>query len=243
MVLMCSLSSEFLSALISCTFLSPPLVTNNRRAFASCGSTLANWLTTCFKMCGGASFNKGSSAGRWTHFWRMFFRAFLDWKMNPDKRWIPGVGNRLLGNNKHLTTGLLGDMSFVSSKPLKVEGKNSVSLGPVIKCFVFLPNSNIEQLWICKKIVAWHRLAQQICRVSGKDRCTTWLRASQKFKLLFPRESSWENHGMWHVLLQSEFHAFESGGRRNVFLWKSLSPSPEKVGESGLRFKKRISKW
>lgn len=88
MVLMCSLSSEFLSALISCTFLSPPLVTNSRRAFASCGSTLANWLTTCFNMCGGASFNKGSRAGRWTHFWRMFFRAFLDWKINQGKKEI-----------------------------------------------------------------------------------------------------------------------------------------------------------
>ena len=77
---MCSLRVVFLSGFISCTFLSPPLVTNSFRALASCGRTLANWPTTCFKMLGGASLNRGSKAGRCTHFWRMLVRAFLDWK-------------------------------------------------------------------------------------------------------------------------------------------------------------------
>jgi hypothetical protein len=65
------------SALISCIFLSPPLVTNNLLALASCGKTLLNCPTTCFSMFGGASCSKGSNAGSCTHFCRIFFNAFL----------------------------------------------------------------------------------------------------------------------------------------------------------------------
>ena len=61
-------------------------------------------------------------------------------------------------------------MSFVSLRPsllnvnIEVEGKqNSLfAVGPVIMSFVIPPNSNIGK--IAKKLFAWSRQAQQICR-------------------------------------------------------------------------------
>ena len=70
------------SAFISCIFFRPLLVTNRRRAFESCGRTLLNWPTTCLSMLGGASCNRGSRAGRWTHFCRMFLSAFFACQTN-----------------------------------------------------------------------------------------------------------------------------------------------------------------
>lgn len=71
--MICSWSAEAGSALISCTFFNPPVVTNTLLALLSWGKTLANWPTTCLRMLGGASWSRGSSAGRCVHFWRMFF--------------------------------------------------------------------------------------------------------------------------------------------------------------------------
>jgi hypothetical protein len=67
------------SAFISCIFLSPPALTKRRLALASFGRTLLNWPTTCFRMLGGASWSRGSRAGRKTHFWSKFLSAFLDY--------------------------------------------------------------------------------------------------------------------------------------------------------------------
>lgn len=78
---MYSASAEPGSALISCIFLRPALVTNRRLALESWGRTLLNCPTTCLRMFGGASWRRGSRAGRWTHFCRMFFRAFLLYKI------------------------------------------------------------------------------------------------------------------------------------------------------------------
>ena len=72
-MLIYSASADPGSALISCIFLSPPLVTNNLLALESCGKTLLNCPTTC------ASWSKGSSAGKCTHFCRIFLSAFLLW--------------------------------------------------------------------------------------------------------------------------------------------------------------------
>ena len=77
MVLMYSWRALPGSALISCTFLSPPLVTKSLLAAGSWGTTLLNWPTTCLRIFGGASWRRGSRAGRWTHFCRMFFSAFF----------------------------------------------------------------------------------------------------------------------------------------------------------------------
>ena len=60
------------------TFLSPPDVTNSLLALGSWGRTLENWPTTCLRMLGGASWRRGSRAGRWTQRVKMFLRAFLD---------------------------------------------------------------------------------------------------------------------------------------------------------------------
>ncbi len=46
------------------TFLRPPLVTNNLRAFGSCGRTFENCATTCLRIFGDASCNNGSNTGK-----------------------------------------------------------------------------------------------------------------------------------------------------------------------------------
>lgn len=60
----CRYKIEKTNQLDQWTFFSPPLVTNNLRAFGSWGRTFENWATTCFRMFGDASCNNGSRTGR-----------------------------------------------------------------------------------------------------------------------------------------------------------------------------------
>ena len=76
------------------TFLSPPDVTNSLLALGSWGRTLENWPTTCLRMLGGASWRRGSRAGRWTQRVKMFLRAFLDCE---EREWGScGLGFKLI---------------------------------------------------------------------------------------------------------------------------------------------------
>lgn len=120
--LICSCRTEPGSAWISCTFFSPPLVTNRRRALLSCGSTcdrsgstvtlvgsrcsiqrdfhfkrktatLLNWQRTCLRMLLGASNRRGSSPGRNVHFCSMVFKAVLLWNWSLAFSYIRNFAN------------------------------------------------------------------------------------------------------------------------------------------------------
>lgn len=81
-----SLNEEGLIVWSTVTFFNPPEVTNSLLALASWGTTLENWPNTCLRIFGGASWSKGSRAGRCKQWVSIFLSAFLDYKHTINRR-------------------------------------------------------------------------------------------------------------------------------------------------------------